>query len=153
MGTVPDFGEEATAVKYKTRQRQALLDYFSSVKGQHVTVGDVCAYFQEQGAPIGKTTVYRQVEALAAEGVLRKYVIDESSAACFAFEEETPHCQALHCKCEQCGKLLHLPADTFAAMERDLSGRHGFRLNRRRTVLYGLCEDCTTTGGGGCAPE
>ena len=99
-------------MKYKTKQRQALLDYFSSVKGQHVTVGDVCAHFQAQGVPIGKTTVYRQVEALAEAGVLRKYVIDESSAACFAFEEEPPHCQALHCKCEQCGKLLHLSADT-----------------------------------------
>ena len=140
------------AVKYKTKQRQALLDFFSSVAGQHVTVGDVCAHFAAQGPPIGKTTVYRQVEALAAEGILKKYVVDESSAACFALEEEPPHCQALHCKCEQCGKLLHLPADTFAAMERDLSGHHGFRLNRRRIVLYGLCETCAEAAGDGCAP-
>lgn len=149
METVPDFKKEVTAVKYKTRHRQALVDYFYAVKGQHVTVGDICAHFEAQGMPIGKTTVYRQVEALAAEGILRKYVIDESSAACFAFEEEAPHCQAIHCKCEQCGKLLHLPADTFAAMERDLSRWHGFRLNRRRTVLYGLCEGCAEAAEGG----
>ena len=35
--------------KYKTKQREILLDYFKSVPGVHITASDVCDYFKEHG--------------------------------------------------------------------------------------------------------
>jgi Fur family ferric uptake transcriptional regulator len=53
--------------KYKTKQREILLDYFKLVPGVHITASDVCDYLKEHGAPIGKSTVYRQLESLVDE--------------------------------------------------------------------------------------
>ena len=56
--------------KYKTKQREILLEYLESVPGIHITASDVCAYFKEQGASIGQSTVYRQLERLVEEGII-----------------------------------------------------------------------------------
>ena len=129
----------------KTRQRELLMQYFESVQGMHRTAADVCAYLKQQGAQIGQSTIYRQLESLVDEGKLRKYIIDANSPACFEYageecEEEQPPCY--HCKCENCGKLIHLHCDEVAFMQTHLYEEHRFSLDPRRTVFYGLCEAC-----------
>ena len=61
--------------KYKTKQREILLDYFAKVPGVHITASDVCEYFKSQGSPIGQSTIYRQLESLVDEGIINKYII------------------------------------------------------------------------------
>ena len=68
--------------KYKTKQRETLIRYFETIPGEHFTAGDVCDYFKAQGAPIGQSTVYRQLEALVDEGILNKYVIKIKYLCC-----------------------------------------------------------------------
>ncbi|MCR4657969.1 MAG: transcriptional repressor, partial [Lachnospiraceae bacterium] len=55
--------------KYKTKQREILVEYLKSVAGEHITASDVCSYFKERGAAIGQSTVYRQLERLVDEGI------------------------------------------------------------------------------------
>ena len=50
--------------KYKTKQRDQLLTYLETVPGRHITAGDVCEAFRQDGIPIGQSTVYRQLESL-----------------------------------------------------------------------------------------
>ena len=57
--------------KYKTKQREMLLEYFKTVPGIHVTAADVCGYLKDQGASIGLSSVYRQLENLVDEGVIK----------------------------------------------------------------------------------
>ncbi len=131
--------------KYKTKQRELLLRYLETVPGIHVTAGDVCDYLKSQGASIGQATVYRQLEKLVDEGVIQKYVIDGNSAACFEYVEPDSHADAkicFHCKCEKCGKLIHLHCDELDAIQAHLIAEHHFKLDPIRTVFYGLCEQC-----------
>ena len=131
--------------KYKTRQREILLDYFETVPGVHVTAGDVYEYLQKHGAGIGQSTVYRQLENLVDEGILNKYIIDGSSPACFEYVEPDCHESAeicFHCKCEKCGKLIHLHCDEMEGMQVHLYAEHKFKMNPMRTVFYGLCDQC-----------
>ncbi len=135
---------------YKTKQRGILLDYLKTVPGEHITAGDVCAYFHDQGSPIGQSTVYRQLERLVDEGIVSKYVIDGSSAACFEYTGERAQTEketCYHCKCEKCGRLVHLHCDEVAQLSEHLYEHHRFRLNPMRTVFYGLCEDCLNEAG------
>ena len=130
---------------YKTKQRESLLAYLETRPGAHITVGDVCAHFRAQGSAIGQSTVYRQLERLVDEGLVNKYVIDGSSPACFEYVGPDSHADAevcFHCKCEKCGKLIHLHCDELESIGAHLLSHHGFRLNPMRTVFYGLCEDC-----------
>ena len=131
--------------KYKTKQRECLLSYLETIPGKHFTAGDICDLFKAQGQPIGQSTVYRQLEQLVDEGLLNKYILDAGSPACFEYIGADTHCEGeicFHCKCEKCGKLIHLHCDDLIEIQSHLLKEHNFTLDPLRTVFYGLCEDC-----------
>ena len=128
---------------YKTRQREEIAEYLASIPGQHVTAGDICAHFKDQGRAVGTATVYRQLERMIAEGTVQKYIIDESSSACFAYLGADACAErCYHCKCERCGRLIHMECAELNHIASHLQADHGFRLNPMRTVFYGVCADC-----------
>ncbi len=132
--------------KYKTRQRDILLSYLKSVSGVHITAADACDYFKREGIPIGQSTVYRRLECLVDEGLVKKYIIDGTSPACFEYVGEAldSECEAcFHFKCEKCGCLIHLHCDELSGLKGHLEEHHHVTLNPMRTVLYGLCEKCS----------
>ena len=131
--------------KYKTKQREILLDHLKEIPGKHFTAGDICEYFKEQGAPIGQSTVYRQLEELVDEGLLNKYNLTASDPACFEYIGEHLHDDGeicFHCKCEKCGKLIHLHCDELIEIQSHLMEKHQFTLDPVRTVFYGICGEC-----------
>ena len=130
---------------YKTSQRDILLDYLESVKNTHITAGDVCEHFKSCGASIGQAPVYRRLEKLVDEGLATKYIIDTNSPACFEYTGADSHAHGdacYHLKCEKCGRLIHLSCDEMGCMGSHLLTEHGFKLDPRRTVFYGLCSEC-----------
>ena len=132
--------------KYRTKQKEILLDYLETVPGVHITANDVCEHFKQKGSPIGQATIYRQMESFVDEGILNKYVIDGSSPACFEYMGQNAHKDGkvcFHCKCEKCGRLIHLHCDELEAVRDHLYQEHRFKMNIRRTVIYGLCEECS----------
>lgn len=131
--------------KYRTKQREILLHYFESVPGKHVTAADVCEYLKKQDAKIGQSTVYRQLESMVDEGLIKKYIIDGNSPACFEYVDPESHEEGevcFHCKCEICGKLIHLHCEELEAIQTHILDEHNFRVDPVRTVFYGLCEEC-----------
>ena len=80
---------------------------------------------------------------MVKEGTVAKYVVDEKSSACFEYigeQDEGHHCY--HCKCEKCGKLIHLHCHEVEELSRHMMEHHGFELNAMRTVFYGVCSEC-----------
>lgn len=134
--------------QYNTRQRSRLLEYMQAVPGEHFTAKDVCDYFQACGTPIGVATVYRQLERMVEDGVVNKYIIDANSPACFEYVDRQATCgeECFHCKCEKCGKLIHLHCEELVQIRSHLKEEHHFTLDPLRTVFYGLCEDCAAAG-------
>ena len=131
--------------KYKTKQREQLLAYLKSMSGKHVTANDVCKHCKEQNLGVGQSTVYRQLESLVDEGFLNKYIIDVNSPACFEYVDEHSHVdkvECFHCKCEKCGRLIHLQCEELSGIREHLEVEHKFKLNAMRTVFYGICEQC-----------
>ena len=134
-----------TRAKYKTKQLQILIDYLKSRPGEHITAADVCEHFRKEDKPIGLSTVYRRLEMLVDEGLLNKYIIDSNCPACFEYVDPDSHGSeevCYHCKCEKCGRLIHLHCEEVAGFRDHMYKDHHFRLDPRRTVFYGLCEDC-----------
>ena len=133
---------------YKTKQRERLIAYLKTVKGTHITAADVCKFFKDQDSSIGQSTIYRQLEKLVDEGLLKKYIVDSNSPACFEYVEADSHVGesvCFHCKCEKCGSLIHLHCDTLEGIESHLYEEHNFKINTARTVFYGLCSKCSTS--------
>lgn len=47
-----------------------------------------------------------------------------------------------HCKCEKCGKLIHLHCHEVEELSQHMMEHHSFELNAMRTVFYGVCSEC-----------
>lgn len=130
---------------YKTKQREIMMEYLEAMPGKHITAGDVCEHFKSKGQTIGQATVYRQLERLVDEGIVGKYIIDGNSPACFEYMGADSHKGAevcFHCKCEKCGKLIHMHCEELEGIGEHLYEHHGFILNPLRTVFYGVCDEC-----------
>lgn len=127
-----------------------MLEYLRSVKGQHVTAAEVYEHLagadtgEDGGRKIGQATVYRQLERLVEEGFVDKYIIDQSTPACFEYidREECGEGLCVHGKCLKCGKLFHLHCDELVELREHLEEHHGFIPDFHHTVIYGLCEEC-----------
>ncbi len=130
--------------KYRTRQREELLSYLETVPGVHLTVSDICAALAQSGSGMGQTTVYRQLESLLEEGLVNKYSLDQKSPACYEYIPLDSHVctQCFHCKCVRCGQLYHLHCQELESIAHHLKEEHHFYMDPRRTVFYGLCEEC-----------
>lgn len=134
-------------IVYKTKQREELMEYLMTIPGKHITVNDICNHFKQEGRNIATATVYRQLEKMVDEGIVKKYIIDANSPACFEFSPEEEECGpevCFHCKCEECGRLIHLHCEELEEIKEHLVADHGFVLNPLRTVFYGLCDQCSS---------
>ena len=78
---------------YKTRQREAILDYLIEHKDKHVTVNNISDHLEQEGARVGVTTIYRHLDKLFEQGLVRKYTVDGSTSACFQYSNADGTCQ------------------------------------------------------------
>lgn len=132
--------------RYKTRQMEELLNYMSGVKGSHVTVNDISEHFKNNDIKVGMTTIYRNLEKLVEDGYVAKYIIDGTSSACFEYIDDKSfetNETCYHCKCEQCGRIIHLHCNEVENLRQHMIKQHDFKLNSKRTVFYGLCSECS----------
>lgn len=141
---------EATSMQrrggYQTKQKSQILEYFEKHANAHLTAAELVQALTENGTPIGAATVYRTLERLETEGLVRRYTLDERGGACWQYagaQTEAQHCHAhFHLKCIECGALLHVDCEYLQGIGKHILAHHGFVVDHSRTVLYGLCEHC-----------
>ena len=132
---------------YHTRAQEEMLAYLRSRPGVHHTAAEIRDHFSAGDNPIGTATIYRQLERFVAEGIVRKYVLGVGESACYAYAEQAEDCAShFHCKCEACGRLIHLDCEDLKAIRTHLLDHHGFAWNTGKTVFYGICGDCRKKG-------
>lgn len=128
---------------YNTKQKEILLDYLISNKNKHVNVQTISAYMAEKGSPLGTATIYRRLDKLVEQGVVRKYVIDGKTGACYQYiDDEDGCCNHFHLKCVRCEKLLHIDCGHLTGISEHIAEHHGFIVDSSKTVFYGLCAEC-----------
>ncbi len=136
-----EVGEVKRPSRYNTKQSQAILSYIASLNGEHTTASRIQAHFSSIGSPIGIATIYRHLERLVECGKVHKYNIDGVSGACYQYCGADEH-RYLHLKCESCGEISHFQCDLLDDVEQSIYKESAFKVNPRKTVLYGLCANC-----------
>lgn len=107
-----------------------------------ITAEALWLQLKEGGETVGKTTVYRQLEQMAASGTARKAIAPDGAAR-YQYVEDASACQGhLHCQCVECGRLFHVDCAYLADLDEHLQREHGFGLNKAETVLMGRCAAC-----------
>lgn len=72
-------------------------------------------------------------------------MVEGTNSACFEYigESETSDYESCYpCKCEKCGKLIHIQCDEIECLSRHMTEHHDFQLDPKRTVFYGICNEC-----------
>lgn len=129
--------------EYKTKQKEILLDYLTENKDIHLTAGEIVAHLREIGHPLGISTVYRRLDKLVASGLVRKYIVDENSSACYQYIGGSGECcEHFHLKCNNCGKLIHMDCSLLRQISSHMEQKHGFVIDNTKTLLYGVCSEC-----------
>ena len=124
---------------YLTKQGRLIREYLESLGGRHVSVQEIAENLPEK---VGVSTIYRQLERLEEEGLVRKY-INDGEPACYQFAGDSSGCHGhLHLKCSVCDRLIHLECEEFDRLAEHLFREHGFRTDPLRTSIYGICKDC-----------
>ncbi len=130
-------------MSYNTKQKAAIMQCIESVSNEHFTVDLICEMLLKTKQNVGRTTVYRYLEALSSNGVLRKYAAQQGESVCYQFVGSDNLCnEHFHLKCEKCGSLIHMECDELSEVAKHIKSHHGFCLNPLKTVLYGVCEGC-----------
>lgn len=125
---------------YMTRQQQAVLTCIAHCPEGCATAAELAEQLHAEGCRVGLTTVYRQLERLAQQGSVHKVVTDQGAYYQYCTAHEEGNCFLL--KCEKCGAIRHLDCSCLGELYRHLEREHHFHIDPRRTLFYGLCENC-----------
>ena len=127
--------------KYKTKQRVAILDFIESNKDREVTANDILVYLNKNDLKASQTTIYRYLDNLVKEGIIKKNYSEEKSSSCYQYVGK--RCKEhYHLKCNNCGEIIHLDSEIFSSIERKIIDRYGFKIDNIKTILYGTCNKC-----------
>lgn len=129
---------------YKTKQSAIVLQCLEGNSEKALTVDNIVDLLKQQGTPVGKTTVYRHIDKLVSQGSVRKFVSDSSTGATYQYMHNHHRCdEHFHLKCSLCGELVHLGCEFMKGIDEHIYSHHGFRVDNSKTVLYGICKNCS----------
>ena len=124
---------------YMTGNKERILGFLLENANSSYTLEEICAALTTDGK--GKSTVYRIVSRLVAEGCVRR-LSDGKTRHCTYQYVGGEHCHHhLHLKCKGCGRLVHLGEGESRRFERVLLDIGGFVIEEG-TLLFGTCKEC-----------
>lgn len=128
---------------YNTRQRKAVQAFLQDHVSRYLSVDDIYAMLREQGVEVGRTTVYRTLEAFVGEGLVSKATMPDGGESRYRLVEPG-HEEAGRLVCLDCGRVISIDCAAFQEFSRHVRSDHDFDVDLARTVLYGRCSACRT---------
>ena len=129
--------------EYKTNNRTKIMDFLVANKTKTVSVKDIDNHMKSLDCPVNMTTIYRYLDKLEREGDVMKYVSEQGDKATYQLVERSHKCDShLHLKCTDCGSLINLDCHFMDEIAGHIASDHGFVLQCKNSVIYGLCQNC-----------
>lgn len=126
-------------MQYNTKNKIKILNCLKENSYRHLTIDQIVELLDNQ---IPLASVYRIIDSLVLEGLVRKYVIDNNTSACFQYIENSEEHNHFHMLCTKCGKLIHLECDEVNHLLKHIENDHDFKIDITKVTLYGVCADC-----------
>jgi len=124
-------------VRRPTRQRAAVeallvgIDDFMSAQALH-------ARLRASGETVGLATVYRNLQAMAADGDVDMMRTDDGEAVYRRCSTGHHH----HLVCRSCGRTVEVEAVAVERWAERISAQNGFSEVRHTVEIFGTCADC-----------
>ncbi|MDQ1449932.1 MAG: Fur family transcriptional regulator, ferric uptake regulator [Actinomycetota bacterium] len=115
-----------------TTARRTIIELLGATH-EHLTAEGIAEDVQRAHPEIHVSTVYRTLESLEAWGLV-EHVHRGHGAAFFHLAASHPHVV-----CEECGRVLDVPAHEFAPLVARVRDAYGFELDIAHNALMGRC--------------
>lgn len=126
---------------YKTKQKSLLVEYFEKNRNKQVSIVEITDELCKNG--VGKSTVYRLVAGLVAQGAVQRFRGENGKSVVYQYLGlDKCCCSHFHLKCVHCGNLIHLDCSHINGLKEHITNEHGFFIDISKTVLYGICKEC-----------
>ena len=119
-----------------TNQRRLILEELRASES-HPTADEIYDRVRQRLPSISLGTVYRNLEALASQGVIQR--LDLSGVQRRFDYEPTPH---YHVRCLRCGMLKDLTLRASGNLEQLIEHDRGFEILDARLEFLGICPEC-----------
>jgi len=120
-----------------TQQRQVILEELRKVT-THPTADEICQVVRQQMPHISLATVYRNLDILAANGLIQKLELAGHQKRFDGDAEEH-----LHVRCHSCGRIADLPAKPIDVPLEEIQQVTDFKITGHRVEFLGLCPECS----------
>ncbi len=137
---------------YKTKQRELILGFLRDNPSANPSANEIYAALADGGAAVGRTTVYRALDKLAARGEVLVFPAQDKNGV--RYQLRTGECAQddhIHLKCDCCGQVIHLDCGLVQSFTAHLREAHGFAADRGKSIIYGRCGDCVGQEGNDAA--
>lgn len=129
-----------SASQSATRQRSAIASAMADLE-TFLSAQELHGLLREGGVKVGLTTVYRNLQAMAARGevdVVRREDGEAVYRKCDSYEHHH------HLVCRNCGYSVELENEDLERWTQRAARRHRFSEVTHDLELFGLCEDCSS---------
>ena len=104
---------------------------------RHFTADDLTVAVQADHPDIAKSTIYRILEALERQDLVRHAHMGHGPAVYHLTDGDH-----LHLVCEACGRVVEVPEASYDSFARMLRDRHRFAIAPHHFALTGRCAGC-----------
>jgi len=122
-----------------TRQRQIILEELKKLKS-HPTADELHEIVKKRLPRISLGTIYRNLELLAANGVIQK-LEQAGGRARFDGNAENHY----HVRCLSCGRVEDIPIAPMKAVARAGKNIEGYKILGYRLEYFGFCPKCANS--------
>lgn len=120
-----------------TRQRAALATLLEETT-EFCSAQELHQRLRAQGDPVGLATVYRNLQAMAADGDIDVLRTDDGEAVYRACSTGHHH----HLVCRACGRTVEVEGPTVERWAEAVSREHGFTEVTHTLEIFGRCPQC-----------
>ncbi len=120
-----------------TRSRKALISFLVDAHAPRA-IPEIQASFQKEGIVFHKTTLYRELEFLMNEGIVKEVIVSGEKRY-YELVGEHHH----HTVCLNCGDIRDIVfRENLLPIEQALSREDGFQVLEHSLEFFGLCRTC-----------
>jgi Fur family ferric uptake transcriptional regulator len=125
-----------------TAPRRALAELIAERPG-HFTAEELLATSRDRRLGLGRATIFRSLELLTELGVVERLDLPTGAHAFVACDRQHHH----HVVCSSCGTAADVPDQGLDRLVEHIATSSGFRIDRHRLELFGLCPSCQARAG------
>ena len=131
----PGTSGSAGAGRRPTRQRAALAELMATTS-EFLSAQELHSKLQARGASVGLATVYRNLQAMAADGDVDVLRTDDGEAAYRSCSTDSHH---HHLVCRECGRTVEVEGPAVERWATEVARQHGFSDVTHTIELFGTC--------------